>query len=534
LPTFLVANLARIRALLDAEAKTRQHNSLFNSDDALAFYEARLPADVCSASGLRQWLKTQPQETAAQLAMRDTDLPQAHDLKRDFPDCVTLNDVSLPLCYRHAPGEPDDGITCTVPVSLLPLAATWRSEWLVPGMLDEKLLWMLNMLPSRLRRLLQPFNDTIAMCRSRLQPGHGALCTAFAEALYSARGTRVPHDTWAETSAPEHLRVRFCITDAQGRVLAASRDLAELTARFGEQASAPAPEAARPWHRDNIAQWDFGPLPAQVDVGRAGWPIIHYPALTDQLDTTSLRLFNDPAAAAAAHEKGVLRLFALTLGKEWRRLSQIPSLPRAAMLYLKQIEANAQTLGEELGLSSLREVLTLGQPPIRDAQTFQARLEQGRTRLAETHLERTRLTAAILCAASEIESLLLNTHLPQPTLDNIAEQLAWLIFPGFVEAATSATLRTMPRYLEACRVRVQRAQSNPTGDLRKLEELRPLWQRYLDHVALDAPPPHDCTLLAEYRWLIEEFRVSLFAQELRTPVPVSAKRLNSLWDRVFS
>ncbi|MDD4623306.1 MAG: DUF3418 domain-containing protein, partial [Kiritimatiellae bacterium] len=431
-------------------------------------------------------------------------------------------------------GEPDDGITCTVTDSLLSLAATWRSEWLVPGMLDEKLLWMLNVLPSRLRRLLQPFNDTVAMCRSRLQPGHGALDEAFAAALYDARGVRVPHDAWAETVAPDHLRVRFSVTNAEGRVLDSSRDLAELTERFGTRASEPEPEAARPWHRDHITRWDFGPLPTQVDVGRAGWPIIHYPALADNRGSAALRLFNDPAAAAASHEKGVLRLFALSLGKEWRRLSQPPSLPRTALLYLKQIETDAQALGEELGISALREIFTIGQPPIRDAQTFRQRLERGQPALAQTHLERTRLTAAILCAAGEIESLLPQAILPQPALDDITGQLAWLIFPGFVEAASSATLRNMPRYLEACRVRVRRAPTNPAGDLRKLEELRPLWQRYLEHVALDKPPPHDRALLAEYRWMIEEFRVSLFAQELRTPQPVSAKRLDALWTRAFS
>jgi ATP-dependent helicase HrpA len=534
LPPFFAANLARIRALLAAEAKTRRHGTLFDPNLAYAFYDARIPEPVCSAAALRQWLKTLTAAETDALVMSDADLPPARDLKLDFPDSVTLNNVSLPLTYRHAPGEPDDGITCTVPDSLLPLAATWRSEWLVPGMLDEKLLWMLNVLPSRLRRLLQPFNDTIAMCRSRLQPGHGALAEAFAAALYDARGVRVPYDAWAGTVAPEHLRVRFTVTDAQDRTLGSSRDLDALLRRFGKQASEPSPQATQPWHRDNITQWDFGTLPAQVDVGRAGWPIIHYPALADNLSSVALRLFNDPADAAASHEKGVLRLFALTLGKEWRRLSQPPSLPRAALLYLKQIETNAQALGAELGLSTLREVLTLGQPAIRDAATFRQRLEKGQAALAQTHLERTRLTAAILCAASEIESLLAQAHLPQPALDDITEQLAWLIFPGFVEAAASATLRNMPRYLEACRIRIQRAPANPAGDLRKLEELSPLWQRYLEHVTLDAPPPHDRALLAEYRWMIEEFRVSLFAQELRTPAPVSAKRLNALWSRVFS
>jgi len=146
---------------------------------------------------------------------------------------------------------------------------------------------------------------------------------------------------------------------------------------------------------------------------------------------------------------------------------------------------------------------------------------------------RTRLVVAVLHAASEIETLLLNTPLPQATLDDLSEQLAWLIFSGFAESVPAANLQHVPRYLEACRVRIQRTQANPAGDLRKLSEILPLWQRYVQHTTLAEPPRHDKALLSQYRWLVEEFRVSLFAQELRTPVPVSAKRLDALWQQVL-
>ena len=534
-PPFLTANLARIRILLDAEEKTRQHGALFDPEHAFAFYAARLPPAVCSASDLRQWLKAQPPGTAAALEMRETDLSPVRDLALEFPDAVTLGGNRLSLSYRHAQGEPDDGITCTVPAPLLPLVAAWRSDWLVPGMLDEKLRWMVNVLPTKFRRLLQPVDETLAMCRTRMTPGRGALTEAFSDALYAARGVRVPPETWKEDAHPDHLRMRFVAVDENGRELGNGRNVAPLVKLFAGRAAeaAAAERATSPWHKDNLTRWDFGPLPAQVDVGKAGWPIIHYPALADAATSVSLRLFADPAEAAASHEKGVGRLFALTLGKEWKRFVQPVSLPRAVALYVKQAEMSAETLGEEIGRATLRETFTEGKPVIRDEKAFQDRLVSEKVRLNGVHTVRTRLVVAVLHAAGEVEGLLLNTLLQQATLDDLSEQLAWLIFPGFAESVTTVQLQSVPRYLEACRVRIQRAQTNPAGDLRKLAEIQPLWQRYVRHVSLAEPPRHDRTLLAQYRWLVEELRVSLFAQELRTPVPVSAKRLDALWQKVL-
>lgn len=466
--------------------------------------------------------------------MTDADLPPVRDLAQEFPDSVTLNGSRLALTYRHAPGEPDDGVTCTVPAPLLPLAASWRSDWLVPGMLDEKLRWLVNVLPTKYRRLLQPVDETLAMCRSKMTPGRGALTEAFSDALYAARGVRVPPETWKEDAFADHLRMRFVAVTEDGKELGSGRNLAPLVQLFAARAAqaADAGRAASPWHRDGLTRWDFGALPPQVDVGKAGWPIINYPALVDAKTSASLRLFADPAAAAAAHDKGVCRLLALALGKEWKRFVQPAQVPRPVALYLKQLEMSAEALGEEIGAAALRETFTEGKPAIRDEHCFQERLASERLRLGAVHTARARLVIAILHAAGEIESLLLSAPLPQPTRDDLSEQLAWLIFPGFAESVHSAQLQQVPRYLEACRVRIQRAQANPAADLRKLAEVQTHWRRYAQFTALDEPPRHDKSALSQYRWLTEELRVSLFAQELRTPVPVSSKRLDALWQLV--
>jgi ATP-dependent helicase HrpA len=602
LPAFLKANLARIRSLLDAEEKTRQHGALFDPEAAYRFYAERLPQDICSSSDLRRWLKNEVTSNREQvtsktseklqpnsaplssappvpcsllpvtcyllpltshLTFSDADLPPPRDLSLEFPDSVTLGGNRLALTYRHAPGEADDGVTCTVPAPLLPLAAAWHSDWLMPGLLDKKLRWMVNVLPSKTRRLLQPYDETLAMCRSFFaasrQPSavngntprandlqlatrhslfaiHSPLATAFSDALYAVRGVRVPPETWREDACPDHLRMRFRAVDGDGKELGSGRNITPLVKLFAPTAPGGRglpPAADTPWHRDGLTRWEFGPLPAQVDVGRAGWPIVNYPALVDAGDSVSLRLFADPAEAAAAHEKGVCRLFALALGKEWKRYTQPLSLPRAVALYAKQVELSAETLGQEIGRAALRETFTDNKPAVRDAAAFQGRLDAERGRLGAIHTARARLVVAILHAAGEVESLLPGTRLPQAAFDDLSEQLAWLVFPGFAESVATTQLEHLPRYLEACRVRIRRAQENPEGDARKLAEIQPLWQRYVRHLSAAEPPRHDRALLAHYRWQLEEFRVSLFAQELRTPAPVSAKRLDALWCQVL-
>ncbi len=531
LPEFLSANLARTNALLDAEAKTRQHGVLFDPDLAFAFYDARLPTTVCNAHDLREWLK----EHASSLVMQDADMPIAQDLSRDFPDSITLNGTRLALTYLNAPGEADDGVSCIVPASLLPMVSSWQSDWLVPGMLEEKIRWMMNVLPSKIRRLLQPYEETIGLCRSRMTPGRGTLAQALADAIYAVRALRVPTDGWNEDGCPTHLRMRFVAVSEAGTELGSGRDCTTLARLFAKESASSdsTKRPASPWHRDTITTWDVGELPSQVDIGKAGWPIIHYPALEDKGDSVSLRLFSEPGEAAAVHEKGVCRLFAIALGKEWKRYQSAPSLARDVSLYLTQLETTAAALGLEIGAAALRETFTADKPAIRDEAAFKARFKSEQTRLHALHLERTRLVVAILQTASELTSTLTKAKdIQASTSESILDQLAWLVFPGFAESTQRAHLQEIPRYLEACRMRIQRGKINPAGDSRKEAELQPVWQRYTDFIGSDKSKRADKELLSQYRWMVEEFRVSLFAQELRTPYPVSAKRLNTLWDEL--
>jgi ATP-dependent helicase HrpA len=538
-PPFLANNFARLEALRLAEQKTRRHGQLLDEEAIVAFYDRRLPPDICNADALRRWARQAAALDVAALEFGPDDLPTA-DIATGYPDTITVAGQRLALTYNHNPGESDDGIVCTLPATLLESLRAWRAEWLVPGALPDKVHWMLSTLPGKTRRLLAPLDETVAMCLSRMSPGREPLATALARALGEARGIRIPPDTWREADAPNYLRVLFRVVNPEGQELGQGRDLDTLarllTPATGAKTTAPQPATPTDrWQRDNLLCWDFADLPEQVDFGRAGWPIINYPALVDDGNRVSLRLFADPAAAHVNHEAGVVRLLLLALGRLGKMLTHPGVWPRSVQALLREAEITEAQLSEEITRAAIAHTCLDGLPAVRDAATFQQRLEGCQATLSPAQTELTRRIRAILEETAALQTAMRQSTPPAPpaTRNELASQLAWLIFPGFVTAVPWETLTNYPRYLEAIRIRLERARLNPAGDARKQAEFAPHWQRYETFTELEQKPVHDRAALQEYRWLTEEFRISLFAQELRTALPVSAKRLDTLWAKAM-
>ena len=537
-PPFLIRNFERLEALRLAEQKTRRHGQLLDEEVVADFYERRLPTEICNADALRHWSRSADPLAVATLEFGPDDLP-ALDLATGFPDAITVAGHRLALTYHHAPGETEDGIVCTVPATLLENIRAWRAEWLVPGALPDKVHWMLSSLPGKTRRLLVPLDETVSMCLGRMSPGRESLATSLARALADARSVRIPPETWREEDAPDYLRVLFQVVDAHGKEMGRGRDLDALTRLFapvaGTAGAAHAPQAPpNRWNRDNLTSWDFDAVPEQVDFGRAGWPIVNYPALIDCDNCAALHLFADEAAARAAHDAGVVRLIVLALGREWKTLARPGVWPRPVLQFLREAEIADASLSDEIARAAVHRAYLANQPTVRDAATFQHRLATCHAALGPAHADLSRRIGAILHEAAALQTLLSRTAgLPPSARDDMSSQLAWLVFPGFVVTVPWPWLENYPRYLEAMRVRAERAQLNPASDARKQAECAALWQRYETFASLEKKPPHDRAALQEYRWLTEELRISLFAQELRTAVPVSAKRLDALWAKAM-
>lgn len=532
-PEPLRANLVLFEALRDAHRKTRGKVPL-DEEVFVQAYERVLPADVANVADLRAWLKKAgPSETAA--LRFSADLLSAPDAPGHlYPDRVVLGGRKLTLAYRHEPGADDDGITCTVPLDALSLLRRWPSDWLVPGLLPDKVAWMLSALPKPLSKPLPPLARALPRVLPHLREPSAPLATALRAALRAEFGLELPGGTWPETNVPPHLRVRLRVVDERRREVFVSRrpeEIEEFAAEYRRLAGADGEssrEDAACAERENLARWDCGPLPESVEVGEAGWRLVNHPALVDEGGRVALRWFADAGRARALHATGVRRLYALALGKDFATLAGGGVVPRDTALAYAAIGGNAAELRADAALAAIDAVLLPPTEPIpRDSETFRLRLETRRGPLGQTARTQCQLAQSALALAAERERELASGPLPAPIADDIREQLAWLVFPGFARHVAPERLAHYGRYLEALRLRILRARENPSRDLARTKVIRPFWERYRDAVAGDSP--HDASALADYRWAVEEFRVSQHAQELRTPEPVSPQRLERLW-----
>ena len=515
-------------ALLDAlrrRAEKTRRPELFDAVRLEAHFDQVVPADVASADALRKWLARATPAQLGAFRLKKSDWWPAEDVSAtDFPDTIRIGDVKMALVYRNAPGEDDDGITCTVRASRVHALRLWRADWLVPGLLPEKLTCLLSALPSSFRRVLSPISDTVAGLLAHLKPGTEPLLDAVRRTIYEEWGFRIPADAWDAARIPNHLRVRYrVVDDSTGRVLAASRDLDAVFAALGSTTGGTAPRAVR---TAPSTTWTFGTIPEKTTNGHAGWALEHFPALQDEGAGASLRLFASAAAADAAHAGGVARLYLLALGPHARIPFRRNKLPFGAAVYLRDLNYDDDRIADDILAGAVREAFVRDKPPVRDAAAFEQRLRERRTALNLAQDEIARIVADSTAAAAQLTSALESAA--AETAESIQTQLAWLLFRGFPRVVPLAQLRHYARYLKGAAIRLDRARTNPAGDRAKEERLAPYWQRYQSAIA-DKSGKYDAASLADYRWMVEEYRVSLFAQELHTPQPVSPKRLDALW-----
>ncbi|MBQ4198911.1 MAG: ATP-dependent RNA helicase HrpA [Kiritimatiellae bacterium] len=518
-------------ALVDAlrrRAEKERRPELFDAERLEAYFDKAVPPDVASADALRKWLARATPAQLGAFRLKKTDWwPAEEAASRDFPDAIRIGDVKMALSYRNAPGEEDDGVTCTVRASRASALRLWRADWLVPGLLPEKLTCILSGLPSSFRRVLSPIQDTVAGLLAHLKPGSEPLLDAVRRTVCEQWGFRIPPETLAAVRLPAHLRVRYRIVDdATGRVVAASRDLDEIFAALPQDR---APEKARSSATPSTA-WTFGAIPEKAANGHAGWTLEHYPALQDEGTGVTLRLFANAEDAASAHAAGVARLFLLALGPRARTPFRRGKLPFAAAAYLRGLDYSDDRMADDILSGAVREAFVRGLPPVRDGDEFARRLEERRTALNIAQDEIGRIAAEAADAAAKVAAAVESpsSRFPRETADSVQTQLAWLLFRGFPRVVPLARLRHYARYLKGAAIRLDRARVNPSGDLAKEKLLAPHWLRYATAVA-DKSGRYDAAALSEYRWMVEEYRVSLFAQELHTPAPVSPKRLDALW-----
>lgn len=532
-PAAVRANQQLLEALRRRAERSR-HPEIFDADRLFAHFDRVIPKDTCSADALRKWIRSAQPE--AFILKKSDWWPSETAADRNFPDSLRIAGKTIALTYRHTPDDPEnDGVTCTVRQSDASVLRLWQPDWLVPGLLPEKLLWMLGILPSALRRILTPLDDSVAILLSILKPGSEPLEEAVRKAAYERWGVRIPENAWDWSKLPRHLQMRFRIRDdATGKTLALSRDLNEVLGRAKDES-----RGLETTDERHQVKWSFGTIPAKQTDKNSGWATVSYPALHDEGDGVALKLYANPAKAAEAHAAGVTRLFTLALSslKNNRPFNSLQKLTAnnqqlTAKLYLKDIDYEDNQIAADLLAGAIRETLVRNRPDVRTDEEFEKRLAEDRSEIVKTQAEMTAILIESAATATKLHGLMEDERIPEETKDSVSTQIAWLLFRGFPRTVPLTTLRHYKRYLKGAQIRLERARLNPAADLKKEVLFAPYWAQYREAAKPEYAEQVNSAALADYRWMLEEYRVSLFAQELHTPEPVSPKRLDAKWATV--
>ena len=528
------------RQLLDEleELEVRARRDLSADEEALyRFYQARIPDGIYNGPSFESWRKQAERDQPRLLFLdRAALLAAAGPVAggERFPDHLDLDGLQLPLRYRFEPGAVDDGVTLTVPLAAVNQVDPRRLDWLVPGLRAERMAALLKSLPKALRRNFVPTPNYVQALLEVLEPGQGSLTEAMAGQLQRMTGVAIPEQAWNPAAIPTHLQMRFQVVDAEGRELAVGRDWQAIQAQLrGEArtsfAALPTPE----FEREQLRDWDFGALPTEVSFVRNGIRLRGYPALVAEADgSLALRVLDGSARAEAATRAGLRRLIGWRLGPAYKTLAR--DLPKLQGMTLHFVGLGTQEQLREDVLAAILDRAFLADRPLpRDRAAFEALLEAGKSQLAVERLAVCDMAAAILAAYHEVRRALLDdSPVWAEALVDIRAQLNHLVYPGFLGQTPPEWLPHLPRYLRAIALRWQKLRQAPDKDRQRRGDVVRLWdacQRQLTENA--ARERHDPELI-RFRWLLEELRVSQFAQELKTIAPVSVKRLEEQWGRI--
>lgn len=526
-PKALQDNFAVIGEMKSIAQKERRPE-LFDEDGLLRFFDGAIPKGICSAHSLKKWLGGASRaETAAFRLKREEWIKNA--TCGEYPDEIAVGGVKMHLTYSHSDDGEKDGITCTVKARDAGALRKWRADWLVPGAIREKLFWMISYLPAQQRKILSPAEDTVSRLSTYLKKCDGPLKEALKRVLFENWGLTVKGDPWNEELMPSHLRVRYRITEDNGRRLVAQgRNLDEVLAKAGESV-----RGCEVWeNKDKICtSWDFGALPVEETVLEGGWSVSAYPCIADRKTGVVLVKERSRAAAEAIHKEGVARLFLIAGGKRIPKgMFHAGRPPVEIALWLAAKGISASALDDDIAMGCAIGALFAEERQIRSKEAFEAIQKGAEARMRELSCEYAGLARSILEKASKAETVLEKKFGGGgPTPDDARMQLDWLLFPGFFKKIPLSRLKSFPRYLDALLRRLEKASVNPGQDAKRLAGITPHWERYRAAATGGKLRQYDRKALVEYRWMVEEFRVSVFAQEVGTPAPVSAKRLDQKW-----
>ena len=531
---FFTHNQALIHDLENLEAKSRRQDILVDEQTLFEFYDQHIPDDMYSGAQFNKWLKRQSPEQQVALKLQREQLMQ-HDAAEitasQFPDQLTINDVRYPLEYHFDPSHRRDGITLITPVVGLQGISAARCEWLVPGMLLEKITQLIRSLPKQLRRHFVPAPDFARACFEALEVQDLPLTSALSIQLKSMTGIDIPYDSWQPERLEAHLFMHFRVVANDGERLAEGRDLAQLKDQFRDyQDATPATNTAPSIEQDQVDADILEQIPEAIEQVSQGVTLKMYPALAREGRQVALRCFNNQSEAQASHRLGLRQLFINALPEQIRYLrGKLPGIQQLCLQYTSI--GSCEQLKQDI-VDVTIDHLFCSEPVGRRAD-FDQRLDQYRDQLVDAAGDYCNLLAEILKPYQQIRKQLKNPPLTWlDALADIQRQLQHLLGEHFLLDTPHAWLEQFPRYLGAVLKRLEKLQDNPDRDRKHRLHIDQLWQQYETRRQLLERQGLHSEQLDHYRWMLEEYRVSLFAQEMKTRFPVSEKRLKTLWQDI--
>ncbi len=526
---FLAHNLKLVDEVQQLENKTRRRDILVEPEDMAAFYEARVPDGIHSLPAFEKWRKRAEAQTPKLLFFDREDITQvesgpAHH--ESFPDFVEIAGAALPLRYHFSPGAPDDGVTLSIPLALLNRLSAARFDYVVPGLLLEKIESLLRSLPKACRKQVVPVPDVAKALFARIAPSNLSLTRTLTAELMALKGVSVAMSDWNPSTLAPHLTMHFEVLDSEGSVIGQGRDLNALQKTFEGQVEASLSEAPdNSLERDGLLDWRFGDLPAQIDVSQGGITLPGYPALVDHGDSVAIRVYGTETLARKQHALGLRRLYALQLRDELRYLNkQLKQLDGLALRFAGR--GTVEELKADLANCALDSAFLHGRTPARTREAFLNALSGGKAELQAIANSLCERLAAALDACNTVEHRIRN-HSSLAWVEAVADiqdQINHMIYPGMLSATPTERLTRMPVYFKAIGRRLDGIDRAPDKDRALRGEFMPLWERFKAlPTSLDDDPDFDTQWLA-LRWMCEELRISLFAQELGTIEKVSASR----------
>jgi len=561
---FFWHNHRLIKEIEALEHRSRRPDVLVDDELLFAFYEARIPKSARSREQLLVWLKKDA-ELDSQLRLAKTDLMrhEAAGITVDrYPKKMLVGGAELSLTYHFEPGSPKDGVTLVVPLTQLNQVDGRRCEWLVPGMCEEKTLLLLKTLPQKLRRHCVPLPEYAkAFLERKLdqkQYGQGDFLESLMTDIRQERGLEIKRTDFRPEALPLHCSMNIRLIDEHGRQLELERNLARLRSEYGETARSAfqaiaqesaqtelgieptqirasstisSADASRKVEQGGYRTWEFGSLPETLEIQKGSQTLFGYPALVDRSDYVDLEVFDDLQEARKHHWEGLRRLFVLMNKDTLKALQkQLPGLRELGLLFINV--GSVEDLIEQILNLAVERAFMSDELPI-NAEQFSQRLQAGKPRLALIAQEIAKHALNALQANADLQKKLAQAKAVSPSAyADIQTQLQGLIFPSLIAQTPYAQLVHLPRYLKAIAMRVDKLRSNPSRDAqcqKDWESVARPWQKLLQGQRGSASYAlSEDQGLQDFRWQLEELRVALYAQELKTPTPMSLKRLEKV------